>query len=403
MVFLARTEEFIREVDRYSARNYNPLPVVIERGEGVWVWDVEGNKYLDMLSAYSALNQGHRHPKIISALMEQAGKCTLTSRAFHNETMGPFLKTLCELAGYGKALPMNTGAEAVETAIKAARKWGLVRKGVPENQGEIIVCENNFHGRTVTIISFSSEEQYRYGFGPYTPGFVLVPYGDLEALEKAITPHTVAVLAEPIQGEGGVVVPPQGYLAKMRELATEHNLLMMLDEIQTGLGRTGRLFAYEHEGAKPDVLILGKALGGGVYPVSAVLASEEVLGVFNPGDHGSTFGGNPLGAAVAQAALEVILEEDLPGRAEQLGNYFLEGLKALNSPYVREIRGRGLLIGVEIKTEYGSARPFCQRLMAEGLLCKETREQTIRFAPPLVISKEEIDWALERIQKVLGA
>jgi len=400
---LARTEEFIREVDRYSARNYNPLPVVIERGEGVWVWDVEGNKYLDMLSAYSALNQGHRHPKIISALMEQAGKCTLTSRAFHNETMGPFLKTLCELAGYGKALPMNTGAEAVETAIKAARKWGLVRKGVPENQGEIIVCENNFHGRTVTIISFSSEEQYRYGFGPYTPGFVLVPYGDLEALEKAITPHTVAVLAEPIQGEGGVVVPPQGYLAKMRELATEHNLLMMLDEIQTGLGRTGRLFAYEHEGAKPDVLILGKALGGGVYPVSAVLASEEVLGVFNPGDHGSTFGGNPLGAAVAQAALEVILEEDLPGRAEQLGNYFLEGLKALNSPYVREIRGRGLLIGVEIKTEYGSARPFCQRLMAEGLLCKETREQTIRFAPPLVISKEEIDWALERIQKVLGA
>ncbi|HOK30596.1 MAG TPA: ornithine--oxo-acid transaminase [Limnochordia bacterium] len=400
---MARTEEFIREVDRYSARNYNPLPVVIERGEGVWVWDVEGNKYLDMLSAYSALNQGHRHPKIISALMEQAGKCTLTSRAFHNETMGPFLKTLCELAGYGKALPMNTGAEAVETAIKAARKWGLVRKGVPENQGEIIVCENNFHGRTVTIISFSSEEQYRYGFGPYTPGFVLVPYGDLEALEKAITPHTVAVLAEPIQGEGGVVVPPQGYLAKMRELATEHNLLMMLDEIQTGLGRTGRLFAYEHEGAKPDVLILGKALGGGVYPVSAVLASEEVLGVFNPGDHGSTFGGNPLGAAVAQAALEVILEEDLPGRAEQLGNYFLEGLKALNSPYVREIRGRGLLIGVEIKTEYGSARPFCQRLMAEGLLCKETREQTIRFAPPLVISKEEIDWALERIQKVLGA
>ncbi len=400
---MARTEEFIREVDRYSARNYNPLPVVIERGEGVWVWDVEGNKYLDMLSAYSALNQGHRHPKIISALMEQAGKCTLTSRAFHNETMGPFLKTLCELAGYGKALPMNTGAEAVETAIKAARKWGLVRKGVPENQGEIIVCENNFHGRTVTIISFSSEEQYRYGFGPYTPGFVLVPYGDLEALEKAITPHTVAVLAEPIQGEGGVVVPPQGYLAKMRELATEHNLLMMLDEIQTGLGRTGRLFAYEHEGAKPDVLILGKALGGGVYPVSAVLASEEVLGVFNPGDHGSTFGGNPLGAAVAQAALEVILEEDLPGRAEQLGNYFLEGLKALNSPYVREIRGRGLLIGVEIKTEYGSARPFCQRLMAEGLLCKETRERTIRFAPPLVISKEEIDWALERIQKVLGA
>jgi len=400
---VARTEELIREVETYSARNYNPLPVVIERGEGVWVYDVEGRRYLDMLSAYSALNQGHRHPKIIQALLDQASKVTLTSRAFHNETMGPFLRQLCELTGYGKALPMNTGAEAVETAIKAARKWGLIRKGVPENQGEIIVCENNFHGRTVTIVSFSSEEQYRYGFGPFTPGFVLVPFGDAAALEQAITPNTIAVLAEPIQGEGGVLVPPQGYLAAMRELTKKHNVLMMLDEIQTGLGRTGRLFAYEYEEAKPDVLILGKALGGGVYPVSAVLASEEVLGVFGPGDHGSTFGGNPLGAAVAKAALEVLLEEDLPARAQELGSYFKGRLHALDSPYIREIRGKGLLIGVEIKPEYGSARPFCERLMREGLLCKETHDQTIRFAPPLVITKEELDWALERIEGVLGA
>ena len=400
---MARTEELIREVETYSARNYNPLPVVIERGEGVWVYDVEGRRYLDMLSAYSALNQGHRHPKIIQALLDQASKVTLTSRAFHNETMGPFLRQLCELTGYGKALPMNTGAEAVETAIKAARKWGLIRKGVPENQGEIIVCENNFHGRTVTIVSFSSEEQYRYGFGPFTPGFVLVPFGDAAALEQAITPNTIAVLAEPIQGEGGVLVPPQGYLAAMRELTKKHNVLMMLDEIQTGLGRTGRLFAYEYEEAKPDVLILGKALGGGVYPVSAVLASEEVLGVFGPGDHGSTFGGNPLGAAVAKAALEVLLEEDLPARAQELGSYFKGRLHALDSPYIREIRGQGLLIGVEIKPEYGSARPFCERLMREGLLCKETHDQTIRFAPPLVITKEELDWALERIEGVLGA
>ncbi|NLM42075.1 MAG: ornithine--oxo-acid transaminase [Firmicutes bacterium] len=400
---MARTEAFIREVEEYSARNYNPLPVVIERGEGVWVYDVEGREYLDMLSAYSALNQGHRHPKIIQALLEQASKITLTSRAFHNETMGPFLHKLCEVTGYEKALPMNTGAEAVETALKAARKWGLLKKGVPENQGEIIVCENNFHGRTVTIVSFSSEEQYRHGFGPFTPGFVLVPFGDAEALEQAITPNTVAVLAEPIQGEGGVLVPPQGYLAQMRELTRKHNVLMMLDEIQTGLGRTGRLFAYEYEEAKPDVLILGKALGGGVYPVSAVLASEEVMGVFGPGDHGSTFGGNPLGAAVAKAALEVLLEEDLPARAQELGSYFRERLQTMNSPYVQEIRGKGLLIGVEVKRAYGSARPFCERLMAEGLLCKETHEQTIRFAPPLVITREEIDWALERIQKVLGA
>lgn len=398
---MAKTEEFISEVELYSANNYYPLPIVLEKGEGIWVYDVEGRKFLDMLSAYSALNQGHRHPRIIQALIEQAGKITLTSRAFHNETMGPFLKKLCELAGFEKALPMNTGAEAVETALKAARKWGLVKKGVPENQGEIIVCENNFHGRTVTIVSFSTEEQYRYGFGPFTPGFVTVPFGDGEALEKAITPNTVAILAEPIQGEAGVLVPPEGYLAKMRQLATQHNVLMMLDEIQTGLGRTGKMFAYEYEDAKPDVLLLGKALAGGVYPVSAMLASNDVMDVFKPGDHGSTFGGNPLGSAVAEAALDVLVEEALADRALELGNYFREGLEQIQSPIVKEIRGKGLLIGVEVIKGYGPARPYCEKLMEAGLLCKETHEQTIRFAPPLIIKREEIDWALERIASVL--
>lgn len=398
---MARTDEFIRDVELYSANNYFPLPIVIEKGEGVWVYDVEGRKYLDMLSAYSALNQGHRHPKIIGALLEQAGKVTLTSRAFHNETMGAFLKKLCQMTGYEKALPMNTGAEAVETAIKAARKWGLLKKGVPENQGEIIVCENNFHGRTVTIVSFSTEEQYRYGFGPFTPGFTAVPFGDADALEQAITENTVAILAEPIQGEGGVLVPPEGYLAKMRELASRHNVLMMLDEIQTGLGRTGRLFAYEYDDAKPDVLILGKALGGGVYPVSAMLSNADVMDVFGPGDHGSTFGGNPLGCAVGMAALQVIEEESLVERAFTLGKYFREELEKIQSPYVQEVRGKGLLIGVEIKKEHGTARPFCERLMKLGLLCKETHDYTIRFAPPLTITKDEIDWSLEKIAQVL--
>ncbi len=398
---MARTDEFIRDVELYSANNYFPLPIVIEKGEGVWVYDVEGRKYLDMLSAYSALNQGHRHPKIIGALLEQAGKVTLTSRAFHNETMGAFLKKLCQMTGYEKALPMNTGAEAVETAIKAARKWGLLKKGVPENQGEIIVCENNFHGRTVTIVSFSTEEQYRYGFGPFTPGFTAVPFGDADALEQAITENTVAILAEPIQGEGGVLVPPEGYLAKMRELASRHNVLMMLDEIQTGLGRTGRLFAYEYDDAKPDVLILGKALGGGVYPVSAMLSSADVMDVFGPGDHGSTFGGNPLGCAAGMAALQVIEEESLVERAFTLGKYFREELEKIQSPYVQEVRGKGLLIGVEIKKEHGTARPFCERLMKLGLLCKETHDYTIRFAPPLTITKDEIDWSLEKIAQVL--
>ncbi len=398
---MARTDEFIRDVEHYSANNYHPLPIVIEKGEGVWVHDVEGKKYLDMLSAYSALNQGHRHPKIMGALMEQASKVTLTSRAFHNETMGPFLKKLCQMAGFEKALPMNTGAEAVETALKAARKWGLVKKGVPENQGEIIVCDNNFHGRTVTIVSFSTEEQYRHGFGPFTPGFISVPFGDADALEKAITKNTVAILAEPIQGEGGVLVPPEGYLARMRELATKYNVLMMLDEIQTGLGRTGKLFAYQYEEAQPDVLLLGKALGGGVYPVSAMLSADDVMDVFGPGDHGSTFGGNPLGSAVGQAALDVLEEENLVEKAFTLGQYFKEGLERIQSPLIAEIRGKGLLIGVEIKKEHGKARPFCERLMELGLLCKETHDYTIRFAPPLTITKEEIDWSLEQIAKVL--
>lgn len=398
---MVRTEDLIREVQHYSANNYYPLPIVIEKGEGAWVYDVEGKKYLDMLSAYSALNQGHRHPRIINALLEQANKITITSRAFHNETMGPFLNKLCEISGYEKALPMNTGAEAVETALKAARKWGLIKKGVPENQGEIIVCDNNFHGRTITIVSFSTEEQYKHGFGPFTPGFVNVPFGDSDALEKAITSNTVAILAEPIQGEAGVLVPPNGYLAKMRELATKYNLLMMLDEIQTGLARTGKMFAYQYEDAKPDVLILGKALGGGVYPVSAILSSAEVMDVFRPGDHGSTFGGNPLGSAVGEAALDVLIDENLADSALKLGNYFLENLQKMSSPIVKEIRGKGLLIGVEVKKEFGSARPYCERLMEEGLLCKETHHQTIRFAPPLVITKKEIDWALERIARVL--
>lgn len=398
---MSLTKDIIRETDTYSANNYHPLPIVLEKGEGVWVFDMEGNKYLDMLSAYSALSHGHRHPKIINTLFEQAGKVTLTSRAFHNEKMGIFLKKLCVLAGYEKALPMNTGTEAVETALKVARKWGLVKKGVLENQGEIIVCANNFHGRTITVVSFSSEKQYQYGFGPYTPGFKIIPYGDAQALQRAITPNTVAFLVEPIQGEGGVIVPPAGYLKEIREITQQHNVLLMLDEIQTGLGRTGKLFAYEYEDAKPDVLILGKALGGGVYPVSAILADNAVMDVFTPGDHGSTFGGNPLACAVAKTALEVLEEENLAGKALEMGSYFLEGLQKISSPVVKEIRGKGLLIGVEIKKEYGTARPYCERLMELGLLCKETHQQTIRFAPPLVITKEEIDWALKRVASVL--
>uniref|UniRef100_A0A7V3KP83 Ornithine aminotransferase n=1 Tax=candidate division WOR-3 bacterium TaxID=2052148 RepID=A0A7V3KP83_UNCW3 len=400
---MSLTEEFIKEAERYSAHNYHPLPVVLSKGEGVWVWDVEGKKYLDCLSAYSAVNQGHRHPKIINALIEQANRITLTSRAFHNDKMGAFLKKLCEVAGFDKALPMNTGAEAVETAIKTARKWGYLKKKVEEDKAEIIVCENNFHGRTITIISFSTEPQYRFGFGPFTPGFKVIPFGDAEALEKAITPNTVGFLVEPIQGEGGVIVPPDGYYKAIREITKKHNVLLLADEIQTGFGRTGTLFAMDREGVKPDILIVGKALGGGVYPVSAILANNDVMDVFRPGDHGSTFGGNPLAAAVGMAAIDVIIEERLPERAEELGNYFMKRLREINSPYVKEVRGRGLLIGVEIKKEYGTARPFCEKLMELGILAKETHDQVIRFAPPLVITKEEIDWALERIEKVLKA
>jgi len=400
---VTRTKDLIHLADTYGAHNYHPLDVVIERAEGIWVWDAEGKKYLDCLSAYSALNQGHRHPKILAAMMEQAGRVTLTSRAFHNDQMGPFLRELTQACGAEMALPMNTGAEAVETAIKACRKWGYRIKGIPDGQAEIIVCSNNFHGRTTTIVGFSSDEQYRAGFGPFTPGFVMVPYGDLAAFERAITPATAGFLVEPIQGEGGVVLPPDGYLRGTYELCRKNRVLWMDDEIQTGFGRTGRMFCYEWEGIeKPDVLILGKALGGGIYPVSAILASREVLGVFQPGDHGSTFGGNPLACAIARAALRVIAEEDLVGRSAEMGAYFLETLRAIRSQHVCEVRGRGLLIGVEIRRESGPARAFCERLRDLGVLCKETHEQVIRFAPPLVIRREDIDWIVERVTKVLA-
>ncbi|MFZ8846895.1 MAG: ornithine--oxo-acid transaminase [Candidatus Hydrothermia bacterium] len=392
----------IELTEKYGAHNYKPLPVVLTKGEGVWVWDVEGNKYIDMLSSYSALNQGHRHPKIIKAVIEQLERITLTSRAFYNDKLSLFLKKLNEITGYDKALPMNSGAEAVETAIKIARKWAYTKKGIPLNDGEIIVALNNFHGRTITIISFSSEHQYRYAFGPFTPGFVFVPFGDYLAIEKAINDRTIGVLIEPIQGEGGIIVPPEGYLKKVREITKEKNVLLMLDEIQTGLGRTGKLFAYQHElseNEKPDILILGKALGGGIYPVSVVLANNDIMEVIKPGDHGSTFGGNPLAAAVGIAALEVIIEENLPENAKIMGDYFIRNLREIKSPYIKEVRGKGLLIGVELNRP---AREFCEKLMKLGVLSKETREYVIRFAPPLIIKKQEIDWALERIKIALS-
>jgi len=398
---MRNTADIIQNTEIWSARNYNPLPVAIDYGEGVWVYDVEGNKYLDMLAAYSALNQGHRHPRIINALIQQSGRLTISSRAFHNTIMGDFLEKLCRLSEYEKALPMNTGSEAVETALKAARKWGYIKKGIPQNEGEIIVCSNNFHGRTITIISFSSEEQYKYGFGPYTPGFKMIGFGDSEALKNAINEKTVAFLVEPIQGEGGVIVPPDGYLTEIRKITKENNVLLILDEIQTGFGRTGKLFGYQYEDAKPDILVVGKALGGGVYPVSAILADKEIMSVFNPGDHGSTFGGNPIAAAVGMASIDVIVDEKLPERSMELGEYFKKCLTEMNSPVVKEIRGKGLMIGVEIKKEFGKARTICEKLMEEGILCKETHEQTIRFTPPLIISKSELDWALTRIEKVL--
>ncbi|MCL7926771.1 MAG: ornithine--oxo-acid transaminase [marine benthic group bacterium] len=399
---MSRTAEYIREVDQWSAHNYGPLPVVLERGEGVWVWDVDGRKYLDMLAAYSAVNQGHRHPRIIEALERQAGRLTLTSRAFHNDRMGPFLRRLCEATGFDRALPMNTGAEAVETALKAARKWGYEVKGVPADRAEIIVCENNFHGRTTTIVGFSSEHQYRQGFGPFAPGFITIPYGDTDALERAIGPDTVGFLVEPIQGEGGIVVPPDGYMKTVQEICRANRVLVLNDEIQTGLGRTGKMFCGDWDGERGDILIVGKALGGGVFPVSGILANDDVMDVFHPGDHGSTFGGNPLGAAVGEASLAVIVDEGLPDRSLELGTWLQDRLRDIESPHVAEVRGRGLMIGVEIKKESGPARPFCNALMERGILCNDTHHQVIRIAPPLVISRDELEVALDVITEVVG-
>jgi ornithine--oxo-acid transaminase len=392
------TQDFIQLEEQYGAHNYHPLDVVIERAQGCWVYDVDGKKYLDCLAAYSAVNQGHCHPKILDAMLEQAHKVTLTSRAFRNDQLPLLYKQLHDLTGFDMALPMNSGAEAVETAVKAARKWGHKVKGIPENQAEIIVCANNFHGRTVTIVSFSTDEQYRDGFGPFTPGFKIIPYGDAAALRAAITPNTCAFLVEPIQGEAGIVIPPVGFLKEAAELCRQNRVLFIADEIQSGLGRTGKLFAYMHEGIRPDAVIVGKALSGGFYPVSVVLASKEVLGVFNAGDHGSTFGGNPLACAVARAALRVLVEERLFERSAELGTYFLEKLRTLRIPELKEVRGRGLWIGIEL---HGEARPFCEALKEEGILCKETHDHVIRIAPPLTITREEIDWAFERIRKVI--
>jgi ornithine--oxo-acid transaminase len=399
---MATTADYIAEAEKYSAHNYHPLPVVLDRGEGAWVWDVDGNKYLDCLSAYSAVNQGHRHPAIVAAAKEQLDRLTLTSRAFHNDQMGPFLRQLCELTGYEKSLPMNTGAEAVETAIKAVRRWGYRVKGIPADQAEIIVCENNFHGRTTTIVSFSTEAAYRDGFGPLTPGFVMIPYGDVDALKAAITPNTAGFLVEPLQGEGGVVVPPDGYLREAYDLCKSNRVLFMADEIQTGLGRTGKMLASEWEDVRADVVMIGKALSGGFYPVSAMMSDSEVMDVFAPGDHGSTFGGNPLGAAIGRAALKVIVDERLCDRAHELGGWFMEQLRQIDSPHVDEVRGKGLLIGVVVKDGSGPARPFCEALQKRGILAKETHEQVIRFAPPLVVEKETLEWALGEISEVLA-
>lgn len=401
MMVRESSREIIETAEKFGADNYHPLPVVISHGEGIWVTDVEGRKYMDMLAAYSAVNQGHRHPRILKAVQDQMERITLTSRAFHNDRMGSFLQLLCQVTGYEKALPMNTGAEAVETAIKAARKWGYQKKGVTPGKAEIIAVEGNFHGRTVTAVSFSTEAQYQNGFGPFTPGFVIIPYNNPDALERAITPNTVGFLVEPVQGEGGVLVPDPGYLSRCFEICRKHNVLFMADEIQTGFGRTGKMFACDHEGVRPDIVMVGKALGGGVYPVSAILADDGVMSVFTPGDHGSTFGGNPLGSAVATAALNVLVEEELPRRSAEMGEYFMRRLRTMGSPHVKEVRGKGLMIGVVIKDESGPARPFCECLMNNGILAKETHHQVIRFAPPLVITREEIDQAMTIIEKVL--
>jgi ornithine--oxo-acid transaminase len=397
-----QTADYISLEEAYGAHNYHPLDVVLTKGEGIWLYDVDGNRYMDCLSAYSAVNQGHCHPRLVQAMVAQAQRLTLTSRAFRNDKLGQFYQTLCQITGYEMALPMNSGAEAVETALKAARKWGYQVKKVAPDQAEIIVCSGNFHGRTIAIVGFSSEEQYKEDFGPFPAGFVTVPYGDAKALEAAITPNTVAFLVEPIQGEAGVIVPPAGYLREVRGICDEYNILFMADEIQTGLGRTGQLFATDHEGVRADVTIIGKALAGGFYPVSAVLSSKSVLGLFRPGDHGSTFGGNPLGAAVAIEALTVLIEEGLIENARHLGEYFQERLAEIPSPHVKEVRGKGLLIGVELKPEAGGARRFCEALQMRGILCKETHQHVMRFAPPLVITRAEIDWAVDQITDVLN-
>lgn len=396
-----KTEDFIELENRYGAHNYKPLDVVLTRGEGIWVWDVEGKKYMDCLSAYSAVNQGHCHPEIMKTMREQAMRLTLTSRAFRNDQLGPFYKELCELTHSHKVLPMNSGAEAVETVIKAVRKWGYMVKGVPEDQAEIIVCANNFHGRTITIVGFSTDPTARTGFGPFTPGFKVIPFGDANALEEAITPYTVGFLVEPIQGEAGVIIPPEGYLSSAREICSKQNVVLILDEIQTGLGRTGKLLAEEHSGIEADLTLVGKALSGGYYPVSAVLSNKEVMDVLQPGEHGSTFGGNPLGCAVARTAMRVLREEKMVENAAEIGDYFLSGLSEIKSSHIKETRGKGLLIAMELFPEAGGARGFCKGLADRGMLCKETHENTIRFAPPLVIKKDEVDWALEQIEAVM--
>ncbi|HAK37299.1 MAG TPA: ornithine--oxo-acid transaminase [Nitrospina sp.] len=397
------TGDFIQLENEFGANNYKPLDVVLSRGQGIWVWDVEGNRYLDCLSSYSAINQGHCHPKILEAMNDQAKKLTLVSRAFRNNQLGPFYKEICELTQSHSVLPMNSGAEAVETAIKAIRKWGYMEKGVPAGKAEIIVCDNNFHGRTLTIVGFSSEAQYKEGYAPFTPGFISIPFGNTTALENAITPNTVGFLVEPIQGEGGVIVPPDGYLKSVRKICDRNNVMLILDEIQTGLGRTGKLFAEEHDDIQSDLTLVGKALSGGFYPISAVLSNKEVLGVFKPGDHGSTFGGNPLGCAVARAALRVLIEENMIKSAATLGEYFMKQLKEINSPHVKEVRGKGLLIGIELNHTAGGARRFCEALQAEGILCKETHQHVIRLAPPLIIQRENIDWVLKKIARVLNS
>jgi len=398
---MLRSQDYIKIEDQYGAHNYQPLDVVLTRGQGIWLEDVEGKKYMDFLAAYSAVNQGHCHPRLVKVMQEQCARLTLTSRAFRNDQWPLLAKELCELTGYEMVLPMNSGAEAVETAIKAARKWGYLYKGVARDKAEIIVCTGNFHGRTTTIISFSTDEQYKDGFGPLTPGFVAIEYGSIEELKRAINPNTVAFLVEPIQGESGVIVPPEGWLKASSEICRKNKVLLIADEIQSGLGRTGKLFACEHENVRPDVVIIGKALSGGMYPVSAVVASQEILGVFKPGDHGSTYGGNPLGSAIAREALKIIIDEKLPQKSAESGAYLMRKLNEIESPYIEQIRGKGLWVGIVLKPSAGGARHFCVALQERGILAKETHENVIRLAPPLNITRSELDQAIAILQEVL--